>query len=79
LITATRNRHSPVQIVRKPTDRSAEGLDIMADCRELGISYTPSHRWPSQFGGFGVEDPKRLKVLDCETATLKRLWLMPIG
>ena len=31
------------------------------------------HRWRSQFGGLKAEDAKRLKDLERENATLKRL------
>ena len=72
----TRKRHSPEQVVRKLTtaDRLlAEGKDVAAVCRELGISEPTYHRWRNQFGGLKAEDAKRLKDLERENATLKRL------
>ena len=73
---ATRKRHSPEQIVRKlmAADRLlAEGKDTAAVCRELGVSEATYHRWRNQFGGLKAEDTKKLKDLERENATLKRL------
>jgi len=63
----TRKRHSPEQVVRKLTtaDRLlAEGKDLAAVCRELGVSEPTYHRWRNQFGGLKAER---------ENSTLKRL------
>lgn len=73
---ATRKRHSPEQIVRKlmAADRLlAEGGDTAAVCRELGVSEATYHRWRNQFGGLKAMDAKRLKDLERENGTLKRL------
>jgi putative transposase len=73
---ATRKRHSPKQVVRKLTtaDRLlSEGRDVAAVCRELAISEPTYHRWRNHFGGLKANDSKRLKDLERENATLKRL------
>ncbi|WP_163747923.1 IS3 family transposase [Mycobacterium noviomagense] len=73
---ATRKRHTPEQIVRKlmTADRLlAEGKDTAAVCRDLGVSEATYHRWRNQFGGLKAEDAKRLKDLERENTTLKRL------
>ncbi len=73
---ATGKRHSPEQVVRKlmAADRLlAEGKDTAAVCRELGVSEATYHRWRNQFGGLKAEDAKRLKELERENSTLKRL------
>ena len=74
-IMATRKRHSPEQVVRKlmAADRLAEGKDTAGVCRELGVSEATYHRWRNQFGGLKADDAKRLKDLERENATLKRL------
>jgi putative transposase len=75
-IMATRKRHSPEQIVRKLMTADqllAEGKDSAAVCRELGVSEATYHRWRNQFGGLKAEDARRLKDLERENATLKRL------
>ena len=51
----------------------AEGKDTAAVCRELGVSEATYHRWRNQFGGLKAEDAKRLKDLERENSTLKRL------
>ena len=51
----------------------AEGKDTAAVSRELGVSEATYHRWRNQFGGLKAEDAKRLKDLERENSTLKRL------
>lgn len=51
----------------------AEGKDTAAVCRELKVSEATYHRWRNQYGGLEAEDAKRLKTLERENATLKRL------
>lgn len=75
-IMSTRKRHDPEQIVRKlmTADRLlAEGKDTAAACRELGVSEATYHRWRNQFGGLKAADARRLKDLEQQNATLKRL------
>ena len=73
---ATRKRHTPEQVVRKLTEADrllAEGKDVADVCRALQVSEATYHRWRNQFGGLKAEDAKRLKDLERENATLKRL------
>lgn len=73
---ATRKRHTPEQVVRKlaTADRLlGEGKDVADVCRELVISEQTYYRWRNQFGGLKAEDAKRLKDLERENSTLKRL------
>ena len=73
---ATRKRHSPEQVVRKlaQADRMlGEGKDLADVCRELQVSEQTYYRWRNQFGGLKAHDAKRLKDLERENATLKRL------
>ena len=72
----TRKRHTPEQVVRKLTqaDRLLSGGKDIADvCRELQVSEQTYYRWRNQFGGLKADDAKRLKDLEKENATLKRL------
>jgi len=39
----------------------------------LGISEQTYHRWRNQYGGMKANDAKRLKELERENATLKRI------
>ena len=73
---STRKRHSPEQVVRKlaQADRMlAEGKEIADVCRELQVSEPTYYRWRNQFGGLKADDAKRLRELERENATLKRL------
>ena len=49
------------------------GTDVPGVCRELGVSEQTYYRWRNQYGGLKAEDAKRLKVLEKQNATLKRL------
>jgi putative transposase len=72
----TRKRHSPEQVVRKLglADRMlGEGKDVADVCRELEVAEQTYYRWRNQFGGLKADDVKRLKELERENVTLKRL------
>ena len=72
----TRKRQTPELVVRKLTQADrllADGKDIADVCRELQVSEQTYYRWRNQFGGLKADDAKRLKDLEKENATLKRL------
>jgi transposase-like protein len=72
----TRRRHTPEQIVRKlrEADRLLnEGGDLAAVARHLEVSEQTYQRWRAQYGGMKADDTKRLRELEKENATLKRL------
>ena len=71
-----RIRHSPEQIIRKLREADAElakGVAVPEICKALGIAENTYYRWRNQFGGLKSDDAKRLKDLERENATLKRL------
>jgi transposase-like protein len=75
-IMTPRRRKSPEQIVRllgQADQLLANGEDLASVCRTLGISESSFHRWRERYGGMNVDDAKRLKELETENATLKRL------
>ncbi|MFB9280813.1 IS3 family transposase [Microbacterium laevaniformans] len=75
-MTNSRKRHTPEQVVRKlaQADRMlADGQNVAAVCRELGVSEQTYYRWRNQYGGLKADDAKRLKELEKQNATLKRL------
>ncbi|WP_156960854.1 IS3-like element ISAar43 family transposase [Kocuria marina] len=72
----SRKRHTSEQVVRKlgQADRMlAGGSDIAGVCRELGVSEQTYYRWRNQYGGLKADDAKRLRELEKQNATLKRL------
>lgn len=53
IMTNVRKRHTPEQVVRKLglADRMlADGQDVAAVCRELGVSEQTYYRWRNQAG-----------------------------
>ena len=71
-----RRRHAPEQIIRmlREAERMlGEGKTIPEAAKELGISEQTYHRWRNQYGGMKANDAKRLKELERENATLKRI------
>ena len=50
-----------------------EGKEVADVCRELAVSEQTYYRWRNQFGGLKADDAKRLKDLERENLTLKRL------
>ncbi len=75
-IEVKRRRHTPEQIVRKlrEADRMlAEGTEVPEVAKALEVSEATYHRWRAQFGGMRADDVKRLKELERENVTLKRI------
>jgi transposase-like protein len=71
-----RRHHTPEQIIRKLREAErllGEGRTIPEAAKELGISEQTYHRWRNQYGGMKANDAKRLKELERENATLKRI------
>jgi putative transposase len=71
-----RRRHTPEQVIRKLREAErliGEGKKIPEAAKELGISEQTYHRWRNQYGGMKANDAKRLKELERENATLKRI------
>jgi putative transposase len=71
-----RRRHTPEQIIRKLREAErllGEGKTIPEAAKVLGISENTYHRWRNQYGGMKADDAKRLKELERENATLKRI------
>ncbi len=49
------------------------GRRIAEGCRELGVSEQTYHRWKGKYAGLGISELRRLKQLDEENASLKKL------
>ncbi len=50
-----------------------EGADVAAVARHLQVTEPTYHRWRNQYGGMKADDAKRLKELEKENSTLKRM------
>ncbi len=71
-----RRRHTPEQIIRKlrEADRMlAEGAEVPEVAKALEVSEQTLHRWRNQYGGMKADDAKRLRELERENASLKRI------
>jgi putative transposase len=71
-----RRRHTPDQIIRKLAEGNkllAGGAELDEVCRHLQIAESTWHRWLAQYGGMKASDAKRLKELETENTTLKKL------
>ena len=71
-----RRRHTPEQIVRKlrEADRMlAEGIAVAEVAKALEVSEPMYHRWRAQFGGMKADDVMRLRELERESQSLKRI------
>ena len=71
-----KRRHTPEQIVRKlrEADRVlGEGSEIPEVAKALEVSEATYHRWRAQFGGMKADDVKRLKELERQNQSLKRI------
>ena len=71
-----RRRHTPEQVVRKLREADkllAEGIEVPEGAKALEVSEATYHRWRAQFGGMKADDVKRLKELERENHTLKRI------
>ncbi len=71
-----RRRHTPEQIIRKlrEADRMlAEGAEVSEVAKALEVSEQSYHRWRATYGGMKADEVRRLKELERENASLKRL------
>ncbi len=71
-----RRRHTPEQIIRKLREAErmlAEGQEVPEVAKALEVSEQTFHRWRAQYGGMKADDAKRLRELERENASLKRI------
>src|SRR5699024_10449188 len=75
-MSTQRKRHTPEQIVRKlgQADRLlGEGKTVADVCRDFEVAEQTYYRWANQYAGMKADHAKRLKQLEKQNATLKRL------
>jgi putative transposase len=49
------------------------GMSVVEASRKLGVTQQTFYRWKRKFGGMGVAELRRLRVLEDENRTLKQL------
>ena len=51
----------------------ARGKKIPEACKQIGVTEQTYYRWKKEYGGLRIDQAKRLKELERENATLKRI------
>jgi transposase-like protein len=72
----SRRRHTPEQIIRKLAEGQkllASGMTVEEVCRQFGVAESTWARWLNRYGGMKADDARRLKELEVENSTLKKL------
>ena len=67
-----KKRFTEEQIIRV-LEEGQSGLKVVEICRKHGISAATYYAWKSKFSGMTVSELRKLKALQTENATLKRL------
>jgi putative transposase len=73
---AAAKRYSAEQIVarlREAEKLQAQGMTIPQVCKRLRISEQTFYRWRTKYGAMKEDEAHRLKALEAENATLKRI------
>jgi putative transposase len=67
-----RSRYSPEQVAFAL--RQAEGgTPVPEVCRKMGVSEQTFYRWKKVYAGMGVEEVRKLRLLEEENRKLKQL------
>ena len=68
-----RSKFSDTQII-SILKQSEVGLAVPDICREHGISTATFYKWRSKYGGLDVSMMSRLKELEAENSSLKKMY-----
>ena len=67
-----KKRFTEQQII-KVLEEVKSWLKVEEVCRKFGISHPTYYNWKAKFGGLTISEVKRLKALEAENSSLKRL------
>ena len=68
-------RYGAEEIIRKLRQADvllSQGKNVVAVCKELGVTDVTYYRWRKTYGGMQISQAKKLKELEQENARLKR-------
>lgn len=68
-----KSRFSETQIIGILKESDA-GIKVDDICRKHGISPATYYKWKSKYGGMDASELKRVKELEVELSTLKRMY-----
>ena len=68
-----KSRFTEIQIVSILKEADV-GRPVKEICRKHGISDATYYNWKSKYGGMNASDLKRLKEMESEMSTLKRMY-----
>jgi len=71
-----RKRLQPEEIILKLREveiQQGKGLDLIAACRNVGITDATYYRWRKRYGGMQIDQAKKYKELERENSRLKKI------
>ena len=71
-----RKRLQPEEIILKLREveiQQGKGLDLIAACRNVGITDATYYRWRKRFGGMQIDQAKKYKEMERENSRLKKI------
>jgi len=71
-----RKRLQPEEIILKLREveiQQGKGLDLIAACRNVGITDATYYRWRKRYGGMQIDQAKKYKEMERENSRLKKI------
>jgi len=71
-----KQRYKPEEIILKLREveiHQGKGMDILAACKQVGITDATYYRWRKEYGGMKIDQAKKYKELECENTRLKKI------
>ena len=71
-----RKRLQPEEIILKLREveiQQGKGLELIAACRNVGITDATYYRWRKRYGGMQIDQAKKYKEMERENSRLKKI------
>ena len=72
-----KRKHTAEEIINKLREAEvviSAGSTVAETVRRIGVSEQTFYRWKAEYGGLRVDQARRLKQLETETAGSRRRW-----